>query len=281
MKKIKYLIFSIVSLVLISSCVEDYTDAAGIKDTGGAMIAIGGNSDGKLLGAPSSSDLENATISFSDTNLNLDVVLLTGGQDVSGYELVKSFNGGNEVTVLSSNTLPMNLSYTSLADFIDGLGITADQLRIGDVIKFRTKIIKNDGSVYFAAPNQGDFNVTINCSSNLEGTYLVTNDYCMPSYMTTITANPDGSWNIESGDGAFLHLCTGNSTLINWANINVVCGEVQATGDLRFGSANSGYDIGDISGGTWDGVNGVLTMQHTQTFTGNWASSWTSTYTRQ
>lgn len=281
MKKIKYLLFSIATIAIISSCVEDYTDAAGIADTGGAIVAIGGNSDGKLLGAPSSSDLTTATIAFSDTNLNLEIMLITGGQDVASYEIVKSFNGGNEVSVMTSNSLPMTLSYTTLEDYISGLGITADQIRIGDVIKFRTKIIKNDGSTYFAAPGQGDFSITINCSSNLAGTYLVTNDFCMPSYITTITANPDGSWHIESGDGAFLHLCTGNSTLINWADINVVCGEVQPTGMLRFGSDNSGYDIGDISGGTWDGVNGVLTMQHSQSFTTNWASSWTSTYTRQ
>ncbi len=279
-------LFAVFSLLFIYSCNDNgdfSTDdmMTGTAAEGGAIIAINTSSDGKLLGAPSSSDLENATVAFSDNFLELGIMLTSGGQDISSYEVMKSINGGSEVSVMTSATLPMNLSYSTLDEFIGDLGVAQENLRIGDVITFRTKMTKSDGSAYFAGPNEGNFSVTINCSADLTGTYLVTNDACMPAYYTTISANPDGTWYIESGDGAFLHLCTGNSTLINWASITVVCGEVLPTGNLRFGSENSGYDIGEIDGGLWDGANGVLTMSHSQSFTGNWPSSWNSTYTRQ
>ncbi|MCF6180790.1 hypothetical protein [Lutibacter sp.] len=285
MKKI-FKLFALISLLFIYSCNDntafDTTDQlTGTASEGGAIVSINTNSDGKLLGAPSSSDLTTATVAFSDNFLQLGVMLMSGGQNVSSYEIMKSLNGGTEVSAVTSSTLPISLDYTTLNEYLDGLGKSPADLRIGDVITFRTKITKTDGSVYFAGPNEGSFNVTINCSADLSGTYLVTNDACAPSFTTTITANPDGTWHIADGDGGFLDRCTSNSTLVNWANITVVCGEVLPTGDLNFGSANSGYDIGEISGGAWDGGTGILTMSHTQTLTTNWPATWTSTYTRQ
>jgi hypothetical protein len=286
MKKI-FKLFVLVSLLFVYSCTDNAdfntTDQlTGTASEGGAIVMVNTNSDGKLLGAPSSSDLENATVAFSDNSLHLEVMLKSGGQEISSYEIVKSLNGGGaEVSVATSTTLPITVDYTTLDEYISGLGVAADDLRIGDVITFRTKVIKTDGTVYYAGPNEGSLNVTINCSADLTGTYLVTNDACAPSFTTTITQNPDGTWHIENGDGGFLNLCTPNSTLINYANITVVCGEVLPTGDLNFGSENSTYDIGEISGGTWDGGTGTLTMSHSQTLTTNWPATWTSTYIRQ
>ena len=118
------------------------------------------------------------------------------------------------------------------------------------------------------------------CYADLSGTYLVTNDGCTPftPFLTTIVANADGSWRVAIGDGGFLgYGCTGNPGLDNGANIVELCGEILPSNDLDYGS----LDIGNITGGTWDAENGVLTMDHVQSFTGNWAGSWTSTYTRQ
>jgi hypothetical protein len=284
MKKMKNILKMFVLLAFIYSCEDnadyDVDNLTATATTGGAIVAVNVNSDGKLLGAPSSSDLTTATVAFSNTSLELELILMSGGQDVAGYELVKSLNNGPEVVVSSTATLPLSLTYSTLDEYINGLGVTESDLRIGDVISFRTKMTKTDGSVSYAGPQDGNFNVTINCSADLSGTYMVTNDACMPTYITTITANADGTWYIDSGDGAFLHLCTGNSTLINWSEITVVCGNVLATDQVRFGGV-SGNNIGNIGGGVWDGVNGVLTMSHTQTFTANWPGSWNSTYTRQ
>lgn len=124
------------------------------------------------------------------------------------------------------------------------------------------------------------------CPHDLSGDYLVTIDHprCTGAtygpnfpYAVTISENADGSWHLSSADGGFLNRCTGNSSLINSGNIVVLCGEVQFSNDLDYGS----LDIGTITGGTWDEATGTLTLDHKQTFTPNWPSNWTSIYVRQ
>lgn len=178
MKKI-FNLFVAISLLFIYSCNDndDYStdDYTGTAVEAGAIVAINSDSGGKLLGVPSSTDFETATVTFSEFELDLEVILMTGGTDVSGYELVKSLNGGAEITVATSNTLPISLTYTTAEEFVSGLGVTIDDLRIGDVITFRTKLMRADGSVEFAGPNDGSFAITVSCSSDLAGTYdLVT-----------------------------------------------------------------------------------------------------------
>lgn len=124
------------------------------------------------------------------------------------------------------------------------------------------------------------------CPHDLSGNYLVTIDNARCNnatygpnfpYAVTISENADGSWHLSSADGGFLNRCTGNSTLINSGNIVVLCGEVQFSNDLDYGS----LDIGTITGGSWDETTGTLILNHTQDFTANWPSNWTSTYVRQ
>ena len=114
----------------------------------------------------------------------------------------------------------------------------------------------------------------------MSGTYLATNDWCNPSRTTTITRNADGSWRLGSADGFWLDSCTGNAGLLNWGNIVELCGEILPTDDLEFGTAG-GFGIGDILGGTWDSENGILTLQHIETFFNGGPRQWTSTYIRQ
>ena len=109
----------------------------------------------------------------------------------------------------------------------------------------------------------------------------MTNSVCASVLTVGIAPNSDGTWAIDRADGGLLSLCSTNSSLFNPGNITVVCGAVLATGDLDFGSGNSSYDIGDITGGSWDAVSGTLTMEHVQSFF-SWAgSSYVSTYVRQ
>ena len=120
------------------------------------------------------------------------------------------------------------------------------------------------------------------CFADLSGTYLVTNDWCpaSTSFLTTIEPNPDGSWHIGSADGGWLEFCTGNTGLHNYGNITELCGDILPSTDLEYGT-NGGYGIGDVLGGTWDAVNGVLTMDHKDIFFTGGPYEWTSTYTRQ
>jgi hypothetical protein len=178
MKKIFYL-FVVVSLLFNYSCndnadfpTDDYL--TGTASEGGALVAINTNTAGKLLGIPSSQDFETATVAFAAAELDLGVLLMTGGKDIASYEILKSINGGTGVSVASNATLPISLVYTTVDEFVDGLGITANDLRIGDVISFRTKMTKTDGSVVFAGPTDGSYSLTVSCSSDLAGTYNLT-----------------------------------------------------------------------------------------------------------
>jgi hypothetical protein len=174
MKKI-FNLFIVLVLLFSYSCndnedfnTDDLFDSA---IEGGAIVAVNKATEGKLLGVPSSQDFENATISFAEASLTMSVLYQSGGDGVERYELVKSLNGGTEALVTSSTTLPLSVTYDSVDQYIEGLGVTENDLRIGDVISFRTKIVKTDGSANYS--NEGTYNVTVSCSSNLAGLYDV------------------------------------------------------------------------------------------------------------
>ncbi len=167
-------IFVLFLTVTLLSCKQDYTDhMTGDAADGGAIIEILPTSSGKVLGVPLSSDLETTPLNITDNELNLQVALKFGGQDVSNYEVIKYFNGGSPTVVATSPNLPITINYTTLSDFLDGTGVTnPSDLRIGDTFDFVTKVIKNDGSEVF--PVNGKYSVTVSCSSNLVATYDVT-----------------------------------------------------------------------------------------------------------
>ncbi|CAA0162973.1 hypothetical protein [Tenacibaculum maritimum] len=287
MKNINFILTLFASLSLIFTSCDDTGETTiadqGIK-SGGVVTTLSGSS-AKLLGiALNPNDLANSEVTLTDENAELLLkVTAEPGHIPSGvtkYELVKSFKDGAEVSIKESTSLPFSMEYNTVDEFLSGLNIDKKNLRIGDKINFKVKVYLNNGDIFYQTTSKNNISATINCFADLSGTYLVTNDACMPSFTTTISNNGDGTWRIESGDGGFLHLCTANATLVNWANITVVCGKVQATSDLRFGSSAGTYDIGDIKGGSWDETNGILTMEHSQSFFG-FNPTWTSTYTRQ
>ena len=118
------------------------------------------------------------------------------------------------------------------------------------------------------------------CFADLAGTYMVTNDFCNPSFEATISANTDGSWHLSRADGGFLSTCTSNTSLFNSGDITELCGEILPSTRLEFGT-DGGFGIGDILGGTWDPVTGILTMSHREVFFNGGPREWTSTYVRQ
>lgn len=183
MKKI-FNLFVAISLLFMYSC-DDNADfptddfLTGTAVEGGAILAVNTSTEGKLLGIPSSQEFDVATVSFSEVLLDLEVILMSGGKDVKGYEIVKSLNGGTESVVVAGTTMPLSASYTTIEEFTDGLGVTASDLRIGDVISFKTKIIKNDGSSVYSF--EGTYNITVSCSSDLAKTYDVALHYVRAS----------------------------------------------------------------------------------------------------
>lgn len=250
----------------------------------GTFVSISGSS-GSLAGSPEADvELDEAEIDFQAATLTYKIkVSSPNAADVSQLVVKKTFKG-QTVEVASASGSEIDVTYDEVGDFLEGFtGITANSLRVGDVINFQTEIVMNDGRVLV---NPGAaLNVQVSCLSDLTGTYSVTNTSCPGDpdfpFLVTITKNPDGSYHLSSADGGFLHRCTANTTLINAGNIVEQCGSILASDDLDFGSITGTYDIGDITGGTWDAENGILTLKHKQTFFATRPAEWTSTYVRQ
>ena len=282
MKKILNILV-VFSLVFFYSCDQNAdfdTDdqLTGTSLAGGAIVDVRSDSEGKLLGVPSSLDFTTATVAFAENVLDLEVFLLSGGQDVVGYEITKSINGGNEVVVATSATLPISINYTTTDDFLNGLGLSVDDLRIGDVITFRTKMMHSDGRVSFSGPNDGSYSVTVSCSSDLAGDYNL-----------TLVRDDGSSWNrpgevvTETGVGEYQSTTTGG-----WApgaysatqgfTFTDVCGEITvANQDLFQGMFSN--DVEGTDPGVVDGVTGNLTITYSIDFSAG-PSVYTGTYVK-
>lgn len=177
MKKIKLLLVLVLSLTFFVGCDTDYDNTLPASDEAGLIIDIS-KTGGKLLGTPiNASDIENTEIAFSDADVELNFLarFQSGSMDnVTKFELVKTFNGGAEVSVLESQTLSFNLTYETVTDYLEGFNLTSTDLRIGDVITFKVKVYQTDGDVYYYSSSIGAFSVIVNCASNLAGFYNVT-----------------------------------------------------------------------------------------------------------
>lgn len=175
MKKMKKFLGLLTITLLAFSCNTDDTEAINVSQTAGLIINIDETS-GKILGTPEAGvSLDDATITFSDVDLDFDAQLQTGTQtDVSKYELVKTFNDGAEVIVAETTSLPFNLSYTTIEDYLSGFSIAQEDIRIGDEFTFKVKLYKTDGSVLYFGDAIASYTVIVNCASNLAGFYNVT-----------------------------------------------------------------------------------------------------------
>jgi len=279
MKKILNLF--IVSILLFTVSCNDNDDfdtedlLTGTATDGGAIVAVNNSTEGKILGIPSSQDFENATISYAEVSMDMSVFLKSGGNDVATYELVKSLNGGTEASVIKSETFPLEVSYTTIEEYVDGLGVTPEDLRIGDVISFRTKITKNDGTSAYSY--EGTYNVTVSCSSNLGGTYDVALHYVR-------TASGIDEWHYfedqinVTGVGEYRTTAVGA-----WQS-----GDLPGTPGYTFTDLCGAIDIPEqnladyysnivLGSGSVDGDTGVITFEYTICATD--CREYTATYT--
>jgi len=279
MKKI-FNLFIVTVLLFTFSCNDnddfDTDDLlTGTATEGGAIVAVNKATEGKILGIPSSQDFENATISFAEVSMDMSVFLKSGGNDVASYELVKSLNGGTEASVSKSETFPLSVTYSTIEEFVDGLGVTPEELRIGDVISFRTKITKNDGTSAYSY--EGTYNVTVSCSSNLDGLYDVKIHYVR-------TASGIDEWHefqdeiSSTGVGEYR-----TSTVGIWES-----GDLPGTPGYTFTDLCGALDISEqnladyysnivLGSGSVDGETGVLTFEYTICATD--CREYTATYT--
>jgi hypothetical protein len=291
MKKIKNIILAMVGLLTIASCGTDADTVAEVKGEAGFTINVTQSSSGALLGSPESGvEIEDASVAFSDASLNLMITSVSGSlEDVEKIEIVKFFNGDLETSgdsagsvVAETTSLPFTFSYSTISEFLEGTGVSESDLRIGDYFTFRVRVVKKDGEVYYFNSGMGRFQLTINCSYDLNGTYTMTNSVCSASVTVAISQNSDGTWYAETADGGLLQFCSTNTTIQNDGSFAVGCGGVVTA--IEGGPAyceGGGYGIGCITGGTWDQENGVLNLEHSDVFFSWSGGTYTSTYVRQ
>lgn len=280
MKKI-FNLFVAISLLFMYSCndnadfpTDDFLTGTAVE--GGAIIAVNTDTEGKLLGVPSSQEFDVATVSFAEVSLDLEVILMSGGKDVKGYEIVKSLNGGTESVVVAGTTLPLSASYNTATEFTDGLGVTESDLRIGDVISFRTKIIKNDGSSVYSF--EGTYNVTVSCSSDLAKTYDVSLHYVRASSAIDAWYTFQDTFTV-TGVGEYRSTRVGHWTIPDLGGtpgmtITDLCGAItipeQNLVDL--------YSNIVLGSGSIDGDTGIITLEYTICASGD-CRVYTATYT--
>ena len=169
-------VLAIFALIFASCQTTEEDDPAAYPLEGGAYIKLSG--DGKLLGTPNDpTDLDNSLVTLTDAQaelmLTVDVPVGNSTQGVQSYELTKTFNGV-ETVVAQSATLPFTLTYSTVAEFLAGTGAVESDLRIGDQFIFNVRNILTDGSVTQAGA-AGTFIITVNCLSDLAGTYTSSN----------------------------------------------------------------------------------------------------------
>ena len=213
MKKLVFKIFQVSMLAIAVFAMKACLNPADLttKDAkeGGAIVTIAGTT-GKVLGVPDA----NGVISFSANELTMVVDVKTGGSAVTKYSIVKQFNGGTEIEVESFSDHPHTLTLTTLDEFLAATGKTANELRIGDVFSFRVKMTLKDGRVVYAASGNGEYDIPVNCSSDLAGTYTVTGIYNRPaSGIVGQVVGPRDEVITELSPGVYITFMTGHWSL--------------------------------------------------------------------
>lgn len=266
--KLLYKLIMFVGVVgIMSSCGDPEDTMTSDALEGGAIVKLDGSSSGKALGNP----LPGGGVLFTDVEFSMTALLSNGGYNVVSYDIVKSFNGGAQIVVANSATLPVSVDYTTIDEFVNGLGVAVADLELGDSFTF--SVIQNlpDGRRLQAAPGDGDMEIIINCASALAGSYDLT--AVVTGAYTTGTFVFPGEVITEIAPGEYLTTSTaywGAGVLSPPAvydgyvfldNCGVLTVKAQDLG---------GYYANEVEGeGTVDPVTGDIYMAYTVCFGGN------------
>lgn len=191
----------------------------------------------------------------------------TLGEAVTSFDILKSYNGGGAVLHSSGNTAS-TLNIT-LAEALNGLGVSIDDLVIGDAITFSFDNVATPSGSY---PSGVTASANVACSSSLAGTHshvTTTSGWC------TETATGEVTWSeISPGQYAIDDFAFNTySPCYNSGNtpdgtlaVNDVCNAITITGASQWDEIYT-WSISNVSGTTmvisWSndyGENGVTTI---------------------
>ncbi|MFV0572704.1 MAG: hypothetical protein ACK5M1_09780 [Xanthomarina gelatinilytica] len=282
MKTLKINILAILGLLLVTGCskdIEDYDTVAEIHDEAGATVQVSTTSNSSILGNPEPGiPLDEALVTVTNAYLDLTVRLTTGNLDqIEKIEIVKSFTRSiegdeintDEIVLASTTTLPYNLVVGDIEDLVSGIGVNSDELKIGDVFTFRTKVTQTDGNIYYYNSGMGTTSLIVNCASDLAGVY--TNPYLPQAVVcngptATVTEVSPGRYWVSSMTGYSF----GAGGCIGFYILDV-CGQLK-------------YDGGDLEDNGYSGEGGFGQVNADGSFTmtlflNDVGYSQTSTYT--
>jgi len=170
-KYISILGLSLAAMMFVVTGCNESVDNITADAKEGAVTDMG-TSTGKVLGSP---DAATGVVTFLDVAVDYAVDVTATGTGVNSLNIVKEVSGqGSKVTIENPSTWPYTLSYSSISEVLDGTGVSEGDLRIGDVITVWTEINMADGRVL--VNNSTKLIMTIQCLSDLEGTYAMTGE---------------------------------------------------------------------------------------------------------
>ncbi|WP_396603127.1 hypothetical protein [Algibacter sp. R77976] len=250
MKNLRKIFLALAAIVAFASCETDADTVAEIKDEAGLLVNVSATSNSSILGNPAPGvDLADAEVTVTNAYLNMTVSKTAGSiSSLQKIEIVKSFNGGEEISLGESTSLPYTLEVGTLDELLAGTGVAATDLRIGDVLDFKTKVYKTDGSVYYFNASMGNYSLVINCASNLAGSYTI-NYTSGPAIYNVIEVSP-GLYESDQ--------MIGWPTSGYWVRFTDTCGALSFDiNDWRFAGSNpvSGNGYVDADGNlVWSGI---------------------------
>jgi hypothetical protein len=248
MKSLKIILSVFLMALLFVSCEEDESQELNLVESAQVQVAVGSSTF---------YDLTNVSTTTVDLDINVT------GLPVSSVTILKSYNGGvNVVEHATLSTVPASVSIP-LIEAIDGLGITADDLNLGDNVTFSFRANLANGT---AATSQKIYVANLSCPSNLpEGLWTgVNTDAATFGGSSTnasvmITALGAGAYSVSDVSGAAYFTCCGGGGFVVDQPVTIldVCNTISVTG-----SAGSQVTIADdlANPGSWDPGSGILTI---------------------
>jgi len=243
MKKISlFAMLALLCVTIFMSCEEEDTFPF---ETKGATIAA------TNVGFFNFYEINTTTFDFNVSSL---------GEAISSVNVMKSYNGGTPVLHGTITQTPVAVSITA-AQAVEGLGISVDDLQLGDEIVFTFEDVQTGSGTY---PSATSATAKIACLSPLAGTHsYTTSDYfCAGDAVTgEVTWAEVGAGVYEIDDWAYgsYQACYGGPAQ-SWGTLQLsdVCNQLTILGVDNYG------DTWSFSSITVDGAN--LTLGWTNTY---------------
>lgn len=209
---IKY--FTLLAVILLSLTFSCSDDDVQIFDEGGTVLFY----QNIVNGFYDLGDLDNTFVAFD---------LNSGGDDAGNVVITKSFTGGagtfGPVEQTTGSTGTFNIS---LNEAVAGLGITTDQVVVGDVFTFTST----------AGSAVRSLDVNASCSSALAGTYayVTTNYFCDDAGPLTgelVIAGEAGAYTLSDWTFGTYQECYGApAASFGTLMLNDLCNTISVTG---------------------------------------------------